>query len=110
MNKLGKLSLKGTSGTNCDYDVYQYGTIFDSLGAVYCISMRTKGEDGGWSHTVIYTVQSGDLFERFDNHHKSSCFEQHGANCISVHLESNEQRRLQIEKDLIKAYDPPCDG
>ena len=110
MKKIGTLTLTGASGTKYAFDVYPYGTEFNAIGAVYYISKRTEKADGTGSHDKIYIGETGDLSERFDNHHKEPCFKMHSANCISIHQESNENKRLIIEEDLIDAYNPPCNG
>lgn len=110
MAKIGTLTLTGASGTKYAFNVYLYGTNFNAVGAVYCISKRTEKTDGTGSHTKIYIGETGDMSERFDNHHKEFCFKRHNANCISIHREDNEDKRLNIEEDLIDAYNLPCNG
>ena len=102
-------TLTGKSGKKYKFLVYALGTEFKPVGAVYAITKRVPNRAGG-SHTVIYIGQTADLSERFDDHHKATCFTRNGANCIGVHQEASEARRLAIEKDLIDAYDPPCNG
>ena len=108
MSKIGALNLQGHSGQKYEFNVYNWGTEFKDIGAVYYISNRDKDSDDSWSHTKIYIGQTGDMSERFDNHHKAECFDIHNANAISIHQENDEDSRLGIEKDLIDALDPPC--
>ncbi len=110
MAKIGTITLTGSSGKKYKFNIYPYSTQFETVGAVYYISKRTEKADGSGSHSKIYIGQTGDLSERFDNHHKESCFKKHGANCISIHQEPDEDKRIEIEQDLIDAYDPPCNG
>ncbi len=110
MAKIGTLTLTGASDIKYAFNVYPYGTEFKAIGAVYYISKRTEKADGTGSHDKIYIGETGDLSERFDNHHKEPCFKMYNANCISIHQESNENKRLIIEEDLIDAYNPPCNG
>lgn len=110
MAKLGTITLTGQSGTEYKFNIYNWGTNFDEIGAVYYISNRHEDNDDWWTHTKIYIGQTGDLSDRFDNHHKAKCFEDHNANAISVHREGNENSRLFIEEDLIEALNPPCNG
>jgi len=110
MSKLGTLTLKGQSGTEYDFNVYKWDTDFEDIGAVYYISKRTEKPDGYGTHTKIYIGQTGDMLERFGDHHKSECFENHDVNAISIHQEANESTRLTIEEDLIDALNPPCNG
>jgi excinuclease UvrABC nuclease subunit len=107
-SKLADLNLKGISGKEYKFLVYPLGTKFKAIGGVYYISKRTKNQDGIGSHSPIYVGETSDLSERFDNHHKSSCFDRKNANCISVLINSSEKERLVIEKDLKKNYNPTC--
>jgi predicted site-specific integrase-resolvase len=110
MSKIGTLNLTGVSGTKYEFNVYSFDTSFNSISTVYYVSKRSLNQDGTGSHSKIYIGETGDIAERFSQHHKQNCFEDHGANCISVHQEKNEQRRQEIEQDLIDAYKPPCNG
>lgn len=58
----------------------------------------------------MYVGITDDLSSRFRNHHKESCFDKYNANCICIYLESSKMQRAAIEKDLIDAYSPPCNG
>lgn len=64
----------------------------------------------GTGYDVLYVGQSGDLSERFDNHHKQYAFDAHRRTHIAAMGLSAESRRLAIEKDLIGAYNPPCNN
>lgn len=108
MAKLGVLTLSGESGKQYEFNVYNMDTEFNAIGAVYCVSERTESASKSPSHSKIYIGQTGDLSTRFDNHHKADCFQQYGANCISVHKDGDEDSRLKKEKDLIAAYNLPC--
>jgi len=110
MSKIGTLTLTGQSGNKYDFNVYAWGTDFNDFGAVYYVSKRTIKSDGIGSHTEIYVGETGDMSERFDNHHKAQCFKNNGANAISAHQDDDEDSRLQKETDLINALDPPCNG
>ena len=110
MEKTATLILTGALGIKYTFNVYPYGTKFKAIGAVYYISKRTEKADGTGSHDKIYIGETEDLSVRFDNHHKEPCFKMHNANCISIYQESDEEKRLIIEKDLIDALNPPCNG
>lgn len=108
MTKLGKVIFEGASGNSWEFNAYTMDTNFKEIGAVYFVTKRTEKSDGGGEHTRIYVGQTGDLSDRFDNHHQEECFQDHNANCICVHQEDNESTRLSIEADLIENYNPPC--
>jgi len=108
MAKIGTMTLTGKSGKSYEFAVYSRDTSFKELGAVYLQSKRTVKAKGGGSHEFIYIGETGDLSKRPLNHERKPCFDKHGSNCVSIYLESNEQKRLDIETDLRRAYDPPC--
>lgn len=108
--KPATLELIGKSGTKYSFQIYDWDTSFKPLPGVYAITKAIANGQGGATHSVIYIGQTGDLSERFDDHHKADCFRRHGANRTCVMVESGEQRRLAIEQDLIAAYNPPCNG
>ena len=97
------VTLRGTSGASYTFQVFPWGTAFKPLGAVYVV-LKTA-TDG-----IIYIGQTGDLSERFDHHHQAPCFGRYGRTHIGVLLEGVAARRLAIETDLVRAYQPPCNG
>lgn len=99
-----RITLRGKSGASYDFEVYPWGQEFRPVGAVYAV-LRERA-DGRYD--VLYIGQTGDLSDRFANHHRQGCFDRNGKTHVGVHQESSEQRRLSIEKDLIDGYDPPC--
>jgi hypothetical protein len=100
------LTLAGASGAKYNFEVFRLDTSFNPVAAVYAVTRR----DSNGQHTVVYIGQTRNLPERFDDHHKEMCFRRHSANCICVHGEGSERRRLAIEADLIANYAPPCNG
>ncbi|MEW8057721.1 MAG: hypothetical protein AB2796_20615 [Candidatus Thiodiazotropha sp.] len=103
MPKETTVTLKGVSGRSYDFDVYPWGTSFKAVGAVY-----NKKKKNGTNFSILYIGQTGDLSERFDNHHKRPCFDRNGKTHIGIHLESAESRRFDIETDLVRNYSPVC--
>ena len=102
---LGTLKLKVATGTEYKFTVYSADTSFeDDLACVYYISKRS--DDG--RHKNIYIGQTEDLEDRLANHHKQSCFDSHSYNAVSIHMDGNEQSRLDKESDLIYALNPSC--
>lgn len=112
MSKVGEWVLTGKSGREYPFVVYTRDTDFKALSAIYVMSKRTvKPGSGGGTHYIIYIGQTGDLSDRPLNHHKKACFDREGADHVSIYLvEGGEKKRLEIEADLIEAYDPPCNG
>ncbi len=103
MAKVDTISATGASGRSYSFDVYPWGTSFNSAGAVYMVLKRN-----GSNYTPIYIGQTSDLSERFDSHHKRTCFDRNGKTHIAVHGESSKSRRFDIETDLVRSYSPTC--
>lgn len=104
MTKQTTVTLTGASGRKYNFDVYPWGTSFNPVGAVYCVLRRTP--EGNF--TILYIGQTGDLSERFDDHHKQRCFDRNGKTHIGVCAEPSEVNRLAIETDLVRKYNPAC--
>jgi len=109
MAKLSTVIFTGKSGTEYSFNTYSWDTNFkEDHGAVYFITNRSKESGDGYNHKRIYVGQTNDLSSRFDNHHKQDCFDKYSANCICIYGEQDEDKRIEVEKDLIDNYNPPC--
>jgi hypothetical protein len=104
------LALAGASGRSYTFYVYDAGTEFNPASGVYVVTCAKPNQNGGHTHTILYVGQTGDLSERFDQHHKAASCRQNGANRVCAMIERDEQTRLAIERDLVAAYKPPCNG
>lgn len=102
----GKVTVKGISGAQYEFDIYRWGTSFTPVGGLYLV---LKKQPTG-KYELLYVGQTGDLSERFDNHHKQSSFDRRGKTHIAVRGEATEKGRLAIEADLIQNYQPVCNG
>jgi hypothetical protein len=100
----------GKSGNKYVFSIHALNTTFNAVGGVYVFTKATQTAAGGQTHKVIYVGQTGDLSSRFTDHHKQVCINGNGANSICVRGEADEATRLAIEKDLVDAYNPPCNG
>lgn len=98
-----RITLTGASGTQYQFFLYLWGTPFQALGGVYAV-MRAEGN----RYPIIYVGQTGDLSERCENHHQAACFSMNRKTHIAVLPENSEARRLTIETDLRRKYNPPC--
>lgn len=108
MASIGTLVLKGKSGTDYSFNLYDYGTSFSSGSGLYVFTNRHKDSSNQFVHTLIYLGKTSDLSERFNDHHKKSCIERNKANCIGVHSLSKESDRDAAEKDLLAADNYTC--
>ena len=104
------VSFTGASGTKYRFGVYDLDGDLNAIAGVYVVTNRYETAQGRYGHTVIYFGQTGDLGDRFDDHHKADCFADFGANSLCFHADGDEQSRLAKESDLIEAYNPPCNN
>lgn len=111
MAKHGTIKFTGNSKTEYNFTVYSYDTLFNALGAVYIVTNRQKKvKGGGHMYSIIYIGETGDLAERLNDPNKASCLSKYKKNAICIYGEDNEQKRLDIESDLLGNYSPPCNG
>lgn len=94
----------GASGAEYTYYVYSWPNTFNRGEANYIFCSVSSFNT--W--VPIYVGETGDLSERFDNHHAISCIRSHGASHIHVHLKANQAARLAEERDLIHGRNPIC--
>ena len=97
----------GKSGNKYRYWIYPIGKTFDEEPGNYVFAKKTIQN----KYSPIYIGETGDLSERFDDHHKMPCIKKNGATHITVHASSTSVTlRRNEEKDLINNYDPICNG
>lgn len=104
MAKVDTATATGASGEKYAFDVYPWEQLFRPLGGVYVVLRRQQNN----MYDVLYVGQTGDLSERFDQHHKQPCFDRNQRTHIGVLLEGTERRRLAIERDLLGNYQTVC--
>ena len=97
------VTLTGQSAKQYKFNVYPRAQRFNAIGAVYVMAKVAAGK-----YVIIYIGQTGDASNRPFNHHRTACFDRNGADLVFLLSEGRETRRLEIETDLIRAYDPPC--
>lgn len=97
------VTVAGQSGTTYDFEVYPWGTTFNPVGGLYLVLKKQIA-----NYSILYIGQTGDLSERFDNHHQAPCFNRNGKTHVAVRGEGSEQKRLAIETDLIRNNKTSC--
>jgi hypothetical protein len=110
MAKISTVAFEGKSGKKYIFDVWRTDQAFRPIGAIYAVTRRYENTSGSYSHHVIYIGETGDLSTRFGSHHKENCFTEHNVNCICTLVEDDEELRLVQEDDLVRSYNPPCNG
>lgn len=102
------ITWKGKSGTEYKYWINEIGNKKkDEPGNYIFIKETSKGR-----FKPIYIGDTDSLDDRLSNpesHHKRPCTKREGATHVCTHTNSRGQKaRQNEEKDLIGAYDPPC--
>lgn len=108
MAKLGTITLTGETTSQYVFNVWDRSDKFKAVGGLYFLTIRKQNANGTGSHTFIYIGETEDLSRRPFNHHRKPCFDRHGANSVLIYVEESRDKRLKIETDLRRAYDPPC--
>jgi len=74
----------------------------NNFGAVYAIL-----DD---YNNVIDVGEAGNINDRFPNHDRKDCWPKHahGNTQLFILLDSNIDKRLQIESGIRNQYNPPC--
>lgn len=104
------ITLRNHSGQLYGFTTYNLGQAFKPLGSLYCITKRTGSLLSSSSHEVLYIGQTSDLSSRFADHHKEDAWKRKGATHISIHLDSSKDSRLRKETELVRYYNPCCNG
>ena len=98
---------KGKSGQAYTYHLYNIGTQMDPVPANYIFAKATEPN----RFRAIYIGQTGDISERFDNHHKMPSIKKEGATHVCTHKSSTSETERQAEEsDLIANYKPISNG
>ena len=108
MAKFGRVTFTGESGQDYAFAAYSRDTRFKPIAAVYVITTREANAEGRASHARLYVGQTDNLQDQPIDHGREQCFDRKHANCVCVLAENDQDRRLAIETDLRRAYDPPC--
>lgn len=118
VNNIGKTTtIKGESGKEYRFSLFTFGSFEDvktqtwrQIPALYLFTRRELS-NGAYYHTYLYLGETGDLSQRFKNHHKEAELIQNGTNCIGLYYQNvpqNEADRKLLEKDILSAYKFPC--
>lgn len=111
--------LKDSRGIEYVFDLYLYDTMDEvqdlvknrECAGLYIFAKRYI-QDGEICSKISYIGETSDYSTRgYSNHHKRRCIEVHNSNEFGMcPLTVSDDKRLQIESDLIDRYDPPCNG
>jgi hypothetical protein len=108
MKKFGKIVLEGASGASYPFKVYPWQADFKPEGGVFVVTKRKQLKGGRRAHSRIFAGQTANLSTRVAECRDTKAFQGHEANCICVHTEPAEKKRVAIETDLLSKFRPPC--
>ncbi len=95
----------GKSGNAYHYWIYPLPPAFEADPGNYVFARETK--PARW--IPIYVGETGDLSERFDDHHAMPCIKRNNATHIHVHAHTaGKEARQDEEADIIARWNPPC--
>ena len=101
MRKITDVTFTGASGRKYQFEAYPLNTPFRNVGGVYIFTSGSR-------YTPIYVGKTQSLASRIPGHNKIPCLRRHRVNAICVRGENRASFRSQIERDLIRSYQPPC--
>jgi hypothetical protein len=101
------INWRGASGREYRYWIYPIDSPFQDEPGNYIFAKETRPR--AWS--PVYVGQTGSLADRLADHEKELCARRSGATHIHVHTNSQgEMPRRTEESDLIKKWQPTCNG
>lgn len=95
---------QGASGRSYTYWVYPLPPNFDPAPGNYIFAKLNAA--GHWE--PVYIGQTGDLSDRFDDHHAVGCIHRNGATHIHAHKNNSKTDREAEESDLLARYPTYC--
>lgn len=103
MFPLGHTVLVGKTGRRYQFSVFNKDQEFLEIEAVYVFLKFHEARP-----VPLYIGQTDNLKKRLSNHEKLLCVALNGYTHIAIMHVPNGYERLQIETDLIHAYNTPC--
>jgi hypothetical protein len=108
LRQVGNITLNGASGSAYDFAVYPLEMELNTwVGGIIGITSRFSTDDG-YQHKIVFLDEVTKLPAFVQEHPRKACFLQHGGDCVAVHVETDEERRLAKFKDLRKVLRPIC--
>lgn len=101
MAKITDVTFTGASNAKYVFKAYPLNTSFRNVGGIYIFTT-------GIRYTPLYVGKTQSLAGRIPSHNEWECVRRRGVDAICVRVETNAEKRGQIEADLIRSYQPPC--
>lgn len=96
----------GQSGSEYKYWIYKIDTPFNDVSGNYIFAYESSPHQ--WK--PVYIGQTENLKDRLDDHEKEVCAKRNLATHIHTHTNPNKDSRLAEETDLIRLWNPVCNG
>lgn len=106
MNKLELVMLRGSSGGVYPFHAHRIHMKFKNTGAVYVLTNRKTDASGREYHSIIFIGQTDELEKTISRHRNTPWMREHACNCVCLYFEKDEERRINMEADLIRYYSP----
>ena len=108
MGYFEETAFRGVTGTIHRFEVHDARAGFRDVGAVYVFARRNPSPAGGEVFLPLYVGQTAELGKQIRGHERWPCVEAAGCTSICVMAVADEERRREIEADLLGAYVTPC--
>ena len=99
------MTLTGASRNTYDFQMLRAGIQLVPGPGCYAFTRKAVQDE----YPLVYIGETGDLSERFDNHHKARCIQRNGATLIGVHRTRSKAEAQRVEWDVLRYYtNVPC--
>ena len=110
MAHLGTIDFVGRSGRSYTFNVYNFGSSWRGVAAVYVVARPRRSASGNLVLDPVYIGQTDNLKEQLSKRHQRSCLDVYQANKVCLLLEASESIRLEVESDLLAQWPTPCNN
>ena len=105
MAKLATVQFVGKSGTKYRFNIYPITEECAAEAGIYIFGNYNSVEG---NIRPVYIGKAISFQSRFYDHHKDACVKANGGNTICLMQVSDENKRTEIEKDLLAYYNTKC--
>lgn len=108
MAKFSEVEFKGKSGKIYRFEIYPLDDTFDTVEAVYIVTIMFPNQRGRLGHGTIYIGNTDNMQEWHKSHNKSACFQKENASHVGIYLEPDANEREAIQNDLMQSHNFLC--
>lgn len=103
-----KVYWTGSSGKKYEMEIFRLGIAVPCYPGVYVLC---KPQDRIWSPYFVGEAENIGSRLSESKHLGRDCAMRQGARYVAAaHVDGGKSARLRVERDLLGAYDPPCNG